>query len=257
MDREIRMNIGSAFRPVFLCAVLSLAGCAAAPTGPKFAEMALPPPPADKAMLVVFRDFAEPTALAAKIDVDGTQVFELPQTAFAYATVDPGKHAFALRWPVASGTPGWKGDAEWQVAQTYYYQLRGSAGNGFYFKSSLDAADPALAHATMKSCCRLITAQKESAVLVASPPPKAAVKRDISFSGIKEGMATEEVLAGIGAPDHVSSESTGKQAIPFYFGSDTRRVSWSYTGVGFVVFSRNAYTGELRVVETKVDPKAP
>lgn len=251
------MNIGSAFRPMFLCAVLSLAGCAAAPTGPRFGEMALPQPPTDKAMLVVFRDYAEPTGLAAKIDIDGTQVFELSQTAFAYTTVNPGKHLIALRWPAASGTPGWKGDGEWQAAQTYYYQLRGSAGNGFYFKSSLDAADPALAHATMKSCCRLITGQKESAVLVASQPAKAGVKRDVSFSGIKEGMATEEVLAGIGAPDHVSSESTGKRAIPFYFGSDTRHVSWSYSGVGFVVFSRNAYTGELKVVETKLDAKAP
>ena len=86
---------------------------------------------------------------------------------------------------------------------------------------------------------------------------KTAVKRDVSVSGIKEGMLTEQVIAGIGAPDHVSSKSTGKLANPFYFGSDTRHVSCSYTGVGFVVFSRNAYTGVLKVVETKVDAKAP
>ena len=251
------MKIGIGFRPLCLCAVLSLAGCAAAPTGPKFAEMALPQPPADKAVLVVFRDYAEPTALAAKIDVDGKQIFEVPQKAFAYATVDPGKHAFALRWPAASGTPGWSGDAEWQAAQTYYYHLQGSAGHGFYFKSSLDVADAALAQATMKSCCRLITAQKESAVLATSQPEQAAAKRNVSFAGIKKDMLTEEVIAAIGAPDHVSNTSTGKLANPFYFGSDTRHVSWSYTGTGFVVFSRNAYTGALRVIETKEDVKAP
>ena len=94
-------------------------------------------------------------------------------------------------------------------------------------------------------------------MLVADEPGKAPIKRDVRFSSIKEGMLTEEVIAGIGAPDHVSDASTGKLAIPFYFGSDTRRVSWSYTGAGFVVFSRNAYTGLLRVVETKEDPNAP
>ena len=251
------MKIGRGFRPLYLCGVLSLAGCAAAPTGPKFADMALPQPPVDKAVLVVFRDYAEPTALTAKIDVDGTQVFEVPQKAFAYTTVDPGKHAFALRWPAASGTPGWKSDAEWQAAQTYYYQLVGSAGHGFYFKSSLDAADVGLARATMKSCCRLITAQKESAILATNQPEQAAARRNVSFVAVKKEMLTEEVIAAIGAPDHVSDASTGKFAIPFYFGSDTRRVSWSYTGAGFVVFSRNAYSGVLRVVETKEDGKAP
>jgi hypothetical protein len=251
------MNMGNGLRPLYLCAVLSLAGCAAAPTGPKFAEMALPQPPPDKAVLVVFRDYAEPTALAAKIDVDGTQVFEVPQKAFAYATVEPGKHEFALRWPAASGTPGWKGDAEWQAAQTYYYHLQGSAGHGFYFKSSLAAADAGLARATMKSCCRLITALKESALLATNQPDQAAAQRNVSFAAVKKDMLTEDVIAAIGSPDHVSNTSTGKLANPFYFGSDTRHVSWSYTGAGFVVFSRNAYTGVLRVIETKEDAKAP
>ena len=74
---------------------------------------------------------------------------------------------------------------------------------------------------------------------------------------IKQEMLPDEVMAAIGAPDHVSSESTGKKRMPFYFGSDTRRVSWSYSGVGYVVFSRNEYNGELRVFETKADGKAP
>jgi len=250
------MKNGDGFRAIGFCVVLGLAGCASAPTGPKFADMALPQPPANKAVIVVFRDFAAPAALAAKIDVDGTQVFEVPQKAFAYTTVDPGRHELVLRWPAASGTPGWKGEADWQPAQTYYYQLTGSSGHGFYFKSSLDGADPALARATMKSCCRLITAQKASAVLATSSPDQ-VTHRNVSLAAVKKEMLKEDVIAAIGAPDHVSDDSTGKRAIPFYFGSDTRRVSWSYTGVGFVVFSKNEYTGMLRVVETKADAKAP
>jgi hypothetical protein len=251
------MNISGGIRLLFIVGVLALTGCAAAPTGPKFGEMVLPQPPQDKAMVVVFREYAEPTALAAKIDVDATQIFELPQKGFAHAFVAPGKHTLALRWPAASGTPGWKGDAEWQPGQTYYYQLRGSSGHGWYFKSGLDSADEHLARATMKGCCRLITALKSTATLATSLQEQPPARRQISFANIKQEMLTEEVIAAIGAPNHVSSESTGKKGIPFYFGSDTRRVSWSYTGVGFVVFSRNEYTGTLRVVETKADPNAP
>jgi hypothetical protein len=251
------MKISSGLRFVFILGALGLAGCAAAPTGPKFGEMVLPQPPQDKAMMVVYRDYAEPSALAAKIDVDGTQVFELPQKAFAHAIVEPGKHALALRWPAASGTPGWKDDAEWQPGKTYYYQLRGTAGHGWYFKSGLDVTDERLAQAQMNDCCRLITEQKSTATLATSPREPSSAKRVINLANVKPEMLTEEVIAAIGAPDHVSSESTGKRAIPFYFGSDTRRVSWSYAGVGYVVFSRNEYTGTLRVVETKADANAP
>lgn len=241
----------------FVCGLLSLAGCAAAPTGPKFSEMVLPQPPQDKAMIVVFRDYAEPTALAGKVDVDATQIFEVPQTGFAHAPVDPGKHALALRWPAASGTPGWQGEAEWEAGKTYYYQLRGSSGMGWHFKSGLDVVDAGLAQATMKTCCRLITPQKQNAVLATNQPNTTSSKRAINFANVKQDMLAEEVVAAIGSPDHVSSESTGKKGIPFYFGTDTRRISWSYTGAGFVVFTRNEYTGVLRVVETKADLKAP
>lgn len=251
------MKISSGIRHIYMMCVLGLAGCAAAPTGPKFAEMVLPRPPEDKALLVVYRDYAEPTKLAAKIDVDSAQVFQLPQESFAHAIVAPGKHALALRWPAASGTPGWKGDVEWQPGQTYFYQLRGSSGHGWYFQSGLDATDERLARVMMNDCCRLITEQKASAALASDPQAMAVRQRTVNLVNIKQEMLPDEVMAAIGAPDHVSSESTGKKGMPFYFGSDTRRVSWSYSGVGYVVFSRNEYNGELRVFETKADGKAP
>jgi hypothetical protein len=251
------MKIGHGLRQLLALGALALAGCAAAPAGPRLAEMALPQPSVNQAVLVIYRDHAEPSALAAKIDVDGAQVLELPQKSFAYASVAPGKHALALRWPAASGTPGWRSDAEWQAGRTYYYQLRGTAGHGFYFKSSLEATDEQLARATMTDCCRLITALKASAAPAANQQETKVARRPIDLAKLREGMLADEVIGAIGAPDHVSSNETGKRFLPFYFGSDTRHVSWSYTGVGFVVFTRNEYTGVLRVVETKEDAKAP
>jgi hypothetical protein len=246
--------------------VFILCGCAAAPTGPDFNKAVLPAPSDQESIVVVFRDYAEPTALAAKIDVDGKQVFELSQKSFAFAVAEPGSHSFALRWPSASATPGFQSNGEWQAGKTYYYQLTGTSGNGWHFQSQLKLLDESLAKTMLRGCCRLMTAQKDVSQPVVQLPASVAVdsKRSLSdaekanfFAQVMGGMSSEDVLRVIGAPDDVSSKSTGKKGTPFYFGSDTRRESWSYTGVGFVVFTRNEYTASLKVVETKYDSAAP
>jgi hypothetical protein len=83
-------------------------------------------------------------------------------------------------------------------------------------------------------------------VLATNTQGESKAKRTINLTNIKEGMLPEEIIAAIGSPNHVSSESTGKKGVPFYFGTGTRRTSWSYTGAGYVVFFRNEYTGVLR-----------
>ena len=52
----------------------------------------------------------------------------------------------------------------------------------------------------------------------------------------------------LGEPDSANAYMTGKAWIPFYFGSDVARTDWMYEGKGRVVFSRNRYTGALKVV---------
>jgi len=243
-----------------------LSGCASAPTGPDFSRTALPAPDNDKAQVIVFREYAEPTALAAKIDIDGNQVFELPQKSFATASVATGSHDLRIRWPAASGTPGWQGNSEWVGGKTYYYQLSGTSGNGWHFESRLTLLEESLAVAKLTSCCKLITSQKGTVTTTDAPrsTPQAEARHSLSsevkakfFNAIAAGMSPDEVTKLIGAPDNVSSKSTGKKGMLFYFGSDTRRESWSYSGIGFVVFTRNEYTASLKVVETKYDASAP
>jgi hypothetical protein len=53
-------------------------------------------------MIIVYRDCAEPPALAAKIDVGGTQRFELLRNGLAHEIVEPGKYQLALRWLAAT-----------------------------------------------------------------------------------------------------------------------------------------------------------
>ena len=47
---------------------------------------------------------------------------------------------------------------------------------------------------------------------------------------------------------------TGKAWIPFYFGPDATRTDWMYKGQGRVVFSRNKYSGALKVIRILYNP---
>jgi hypothetical protein len=240
-------------KSAILVASLTLAGCLAAPPkGPAFETVTVAPAPADKALLVVFRAHAEPTGLAARILVGKDEVMRLPEEAFGVAVVEPGDHPLALQWPPASATPGWEGTGSWVAGRTYYYELTGTAGRGFYFRSQLGETDARLADVKMRACCRLNTEQMGSAAVLATPPLALApaAHRDISFASIKAGMLPKEVIDLLGPPDAVSSKYTGTGKNPFSFSADTFREYWTYAGVGFVAFSHNDYTNTPRVVET-------
>jgi hypothetical protein len=47
---------------------------------------------------------------------------------------------------------------------------------------------------------------------------------------------------------------TGKGWIPFYYGPDTSRTDYLYKGIGRVVFSRNRYSGQLKVINLLHNP---
>jgi hypothetical protein len=238
-----------------------LGACASAPTGPEYRRAALPTVAHDKAQIIVFREYAVPTALAGKIDVDGVQVFELPQRSFAFLSADPGDHQLALRWPGASGQEGWSGAVVWEAGRTYYYEVSGGL-----FRSIVTQQQEQVASAKLNACCRLITAQENGVVELSADQPASPTppRRDLTaeqranfFAAITAGMSPEQVESAIGPPNDVATRSTGKWAIPFYFGPDTRREYWTYSGIGFVVFTRNHYSASLRVVETRYDADAP
>jgi hypothetical protein len=242
------------------CAVfVLLAGCMAAPPGgADFAEITLAPPPADKALVVVFRNHADPRGLAGRIEIDGAEVMRLPELSFGVALVAPGgSRPLALAWPPISATPGWSGTGDWTAGTTYYYELTGTAGHGFYFRSQLIPTDPRLAELKMRACCWLITEQKDSPLVRAgSPPATPARAATVSFDAVKPGMLQKEVIDLIGVPDEVTSDYTGSGRNPFSFSSDTFREYWIYSGTGYVAFSLNEYSNTSRVVQALVDGTA-
>lgn len=240
-------------------AIVLLTGCMAAPPGgADFAEVTLAPPPSDKALIVVFRNHADPRGLAARIEIDGTEVMRLPELSFGLALAEPGgSRPLALAWPPISATPGWEGTGDWQAGTTYYYELTGTAGHGFYFRSQLIPTDPRLAELKMRACCWLITEQKDHELVRAGAPPAAPARTTaVSFDAIKPGMLQKEVIDLIGVPDEVSSDFTGSARNPFSFSSDTFREYWIYSGTGYVAFSLNEYSNTSRVVKALVDAKA-
>src|SRR5262245_5282431 len=80
------------------------------------------------------------------------------------------------------------------------------------------------------------------------PPAKSKLAK------VKLGMTDVDVRKAMGEPTSSKSYMTGKQWIPFYWGPDTGRTDWKYKGQGRVVFSRNRYSGGLKVIRVTYDP---
>jgi hypothetical protein len=67
-------------------------------------------------------------------------------------------------------------------------------------------------------------------------------------------MNDAQVRKVMGEPDDSTAYMTGKMFIPFYFGPDTHRADWIYHRHGRVVFSRNRWSGGLKVISVIYAP---
>ncbi len=77
------------------------------------------------------------------------------------------------------------------------------------------------------------------------------------MSRITVGMSGDEARSILGRPDRIDSYQTGKSWIP-YAGSwlnDKTRQSWYYHEMGYLVLSRNSYSGQYVVREFVYDPQ--
>lgn len=84
--------------------------------------------------------------------------------------------------------------------------------------------------------------------------PAVAIPASSPLSKVQMGMSDEDVRKLLGAPTATRSYMTGKAWMPYYAGSDTSRMAWTYAGQGEVVFSRNRYTGGLKVIRVDYNP---
>ena len=89
------------------------------------------------------------------------------------------------------------------------------------------------------------------------PAGYAAAPAGSPLAAIKLGDGEHHVRKALGEPDNANAYMTGKAWIPFYFGTDVARTDWMYTGKGRIVFSRNRYTGALKVIRVMHNSDEP
>jgi len=103
---------------------------------------------------------------------------------------------------------------------------------------------------------------KRAADSGAAPAAKEAAKPAIpipkghAFGKVTDGMTETDVRKILGEPTTTKDYMTGKAWIPWYYGSDTSRQEWTYKGKGLITFSRNRYSGGLKVIKVTYDPSA-
>jgi len=103
-----------------------------------------------------------------------------------------------------------------------------------------------LAIAMLTSACAGGSGAAEAAAIPIPP--------NSNFAKIELNMGAEQVRSILGAPDNTNGYMTGKAFIPYYYGTDTARTDWLYVGQGRIVFSRNRYTGNLKVIKVLYNP---
>jgi hypothetical protein len=81
-----------------------------------------------------------------------------------------------------------------------------------------------------------------------------AIPPESPLAKVALDMNEQQVRDILGPPDDSNAYMTGKQFIPYYYGPDTSRTDWLYKGQGRVVFSRNRYTGGLKVIRVMYNP---
>ena len=154
MDQLVPMTVLS----TFLC------GCAVSSTAPSFSEAPAPNLNRDKAVLYIYRQYAEPTAWSAYLLMEDQELVSLPQQGFSWVYVNPGKHHFTFKWPWLASMPTVEFDREFEKNKVYVFEMQGrtamtGVGVGvvhFRTESEISPTAPEVAKSAMTACCRYV-----------------------------------------------------------------------------------------------------
>lgn len=146
--------------------VFCLEGCATLASGPVFSEAKAPPPRAEKALVYVFRERAEPVAWGTTVYVDRAVVTSLRNKGFTWAYLDPGEYRIRTVWNLLSGQSNAAFQLTARAGETYYLEVKGisqvsgatvaggTAVPTFTTGSGLILQDPKMAEERISACCR-------------------------------------------------------------------------------------------------------
>lgn len=74
------------------------------------------------------------------------------------------------------------------------------------------------------------------------------------FAKISDGMSDLDVVKILGQPTTQNTYRTWKSWMPYFYGPDTTRTVYNYPGQGRVLFTRNQYSGNLKVIRVEYNP---
>lgn len=139
-----------------------LVGCATVAKGPAYSEARAGSAKSGYSTLYVFREYAEPTAWGANIQVDAKPVSTLNQNGFTWVFVKPGKKEIKAVWAGMSGQKDSYISIDVVEGKTYYVELTGIsqvAGAAYpimIFKmgSGLNQIKPESAVKRLEKCCK-------------------------------------------------------------------------------------------------------
>ena len=82
--------------------------------------------------------------------------------------------------------------------------------------------------------------------------PAAPIPANHAFAKITNGMSEVDVRKILGEPTNSKDYVSGKAWVPW--SSENSRQEWTYKGKGLITFSRNKYSGSLKVIKVTYDP---
>jgi hypothetical protein len=151
-------------RQMAICLLIStsLAGCVTSQKAPAYLAAPVPEISSERAVLYIYREYAEPTAFASYLQIDGREVASLNQQGFTWVYVTPGNHKMKYGFPVLAGMPSVPFSHTFEAGKVYAFQMIGTltvSGSTLEAVSAVRPLEIEDAQKKMQQCCRYIAAR--------------------------------------------------------------------------------------------------
>lgn len=139
---------------------LVLAACASAPKGAlTFNEVNIPAPAEGKSILVFYRKISPPAAYEMQVHINDIETASLPNNAFSFVKLEPGKTKIKTSWSAWSGMPSREKSIEIPANAVVYLELTSAVytPGGMQLGSHNTATQTdSYAIEQLRSCCKYI-----------------------------------------------------------------------------------------------------
>jgi hypothetical protein len=145
-----------------LSSACSLVGCVTSQKAPEYLAAPVPEVSPTRAVLYIYREYAEPTAFASYLQIDGREVASLNQQGFTWVYVTPGNHDMKFGFPMLAGMPSVPFSHGFEGGKVYAFQMVGEiavSGRLYEAVSAVQPIDFEVAQEKMQQCCRYVSSR--------------------------------------------------------------------------------------------------